>query len=326
MKRRGARSRLRASALRLVGVLVTVLVAVFTTGSLAGCSIKPRPTAAIGAGRHLDVVASFYPLEFVVRELAGNRASVRNLTRPGAEAHDVELTPHDVAAVHDADLVVYLAGFQSAVDDAVDAEARGRAFDVGAVARLNLGSSEPGGVPSAVQGRRALDPHFWLDPTRLADVADAVAAQLARIDPSGAAAYAANATALRARLKRLDAEFATGLAHCRSHLLVTSHEAFAYLSARYHLQQVGIAGRSPDNEPDAATLARIADLVRSQGVTTIYYETLVSPAIARTVAQEAGVRTAVLDPLEGLVPGSQRDYLSVMRTDLAALRAGQECT
>jgi zinc transport system substrate-binding protein len=109
--------------------------------------------------------------------------------------------------------------------------------------------------------------------------------------------------------------------------LVTSHEAFGYLAERYGMTQVGITGLSPDTEPQPADLARVTDFVREHKVRTIYYETLVSPAIARTVAAETGASTAVLDPIEGLTKDSDGgDYLAVMRSNLQHLREGQPCT
>jgi zinc transport system substrate-binding protein len=265
------------------------------------------------------VVASFYPLQYVTGRILGDRGSVANLTPPGAEPHDLELSPKDVAALSDARLVVYLAGFQPSVDSAVQAEARGAALNVADSARLTLQGRD---------GRGALghDPHFWLDPTRLADVADAVAARLVALDPGGAALFTANAAALRTDLAALDAELKAGLASCAIRSLVTSHEAFAYLAERYGLTQVGIAGLSPEAEPDAGTLATVTDFVRANKVTTIYYETLVSPDVARTVARSTGASTAVLDPIEGLGPASAgSDYRGVMRSNLATLRVGQQC-
>jgi zinc transport system substrate-binding protein len=279
-------------------------------GALTGCSDAPEPTPG-----PLAVLASFYPLEFVAERVGGDRVTVANLTPPGAEPHDLELAPQDVAAVSDADLVLTLSGFQPALDDAVTNTGT-TALDVADAARLDLSTADGGGV----------DPHFWLDPTRLADVADAVAGQLGALDPEGATQYTANAEDLRADLDVLDQEFASGLATCDSRQLVTAHEAFGYLAQRYDLRQVGIAGVGPESEPTSADLARISDFVVDEGVTTVFYETLVSPEVARAVAEETGATTAVLDPLEGLVAATaDDDYLTVMRDNLASLSTGLGC-
>ncbi len=306
-------------------VLAPVLVA---TTALSGCAGGGPDGGPAGTAGTVAVVASFYPLQYAAQRVGGDAVTVTNLTRPGAEPHDLELSPKDVAALSDADLVVYLSGFQPAVDDAVEAQAKGAGFDVGPTARLDLAApgAEPAGQGSADGEHPGVDPHFWLDPTRLADVGDAIAERLGAAAPDRVATFTANAAALRNDLTALDTELRTGLASCTSKNLVTSHRAFGYLARRYGLTQVGITGLSPDAEPDAATVARVSGFVRRNGVRTIYYETLVSPAVAETVATEAGAKTAVLDPIEGISDASAaRDYRGVMRANLASLRAGQPC-
>lgn len=292
--------------------------------ALAGCG----GSAADGAGSRRDVVAAFYPLQYAVEQIGGDHVKVTGLTKPGVEPHDIELTARAVARVATADAVVYLRGFQNAVDEAVDSQAKGRGFDVSASAHLDLAA-----VPDAHEGQspgqppsRASDPHFWLDPQRYAAVADAIAAHLSSIDPTNAADYQSRAKAFTARLSSLDAEFAAGLKDCRSRDLVTGHAAFGYLAEAYGLHQVGISGLTPESEPSPSALARIAATVKDEGVRTIYAETLVSREVAETLARETGARLAVLDPLEGLTDESAgHDYFAVMRANLQTLRAGQEC-
>ena len=285
-------------------LVVMVLAAVATTGCL-----RPGDQArAQGSGDDPQVVTSFYPLQFVTERIAGDAVAVHNLTKPGAEPHDLELTPHDVAELADADLVVYLSGFQPAVDTAV-AEQASTSYDVAGAADL-----------------AAKDPHFWLDPIRLADVAGSLADRLAQLAPDDAASFRRNASTLRAELMALDSDYVTGLAHCASTDLVTSHAAFGYLAERYGLTQRGITGLRPEDEPSPGALAEITDFVRTHDVRTVYSETLVSPAVAKTLARETGARSAVLDPLEGLDDTSTgSDYLAVMRANLATLREGQSC-
>ncbi len=295
--------------------VAALLLAVAATLPLLSACDPPNDWAD---GR-LRVVAAFYPLQFVAERVGGSAVDVRTLTKPGAEPHDLELTPRAVADVATADLVVYLAGFQPAVDAAVEQEAATTAYDVAPAARLDLGYQ--GDAASA--GR---DPHFWLDPTRLAAVGDAVAAAMAAADPSGAAGYHDRAGRLRADLAELDRDLSGGLRHCRSRVLVTSHAAFGYFAQRYRLEQVGISGPTPDAEPVPSELAATTAFVEDHDVRTIYSETLASPAVARTVTRETGARSAVLDPLEGLTDESAgHDYLQVMRSNLATLRAGQDC-
>jgi zinc transport system substrate-binding protein len=284
------------------------------------------PGASRGDDRKLQLVASFYPLQWTAQQVAGDRGTVASLTKPGAEPHDLELSPRDVAAAADADLVIYLKGFQPAVDDAVGKEAGDHGFDVSPAADLNLRYTPIEDGQQHADEKGATDPHFWLDPIRLAAVAGAIAARLSQLDPTHANAYRANAATLTRTLRALDQDFTAGLAHCANPDLVTSHNAFGYLAQRYGMTQVGITGLTPEDEPKPGDLTAIAAFVEKHRVRTIYYETLVSPAIARTVAAETGAKTAVLDPIEGLTKDSQgSNYVQVMRANLANLEQGQAC-
>jgi len=281
---------------------------------LAGCAAPP---SAADDGR-VQVLASFYPLQYVAEQVGGPDVAVANVTPPGAEPHDLELSPAQVRRIGDSDVVLYLDGFQRAVDEAIAARAPAHLVDAADVARLEDHRIAHG------DRREVLDPHFWLDPTRLALVADRVADELAAADPEHAAGYAARADALTASLADLDARYARGLADCRHHDLVTTHESFGYLAERYGLHQVGISGLDPDAEPSPARLREVGDLVREDGVTTIFFEALVSPKVAETLAGDLGIIAQVLDPLEGR-PADGADYREVMLTNLASLRAALVC-
>jgi zinc transport system substrate-binding protein len=278
----------------------------------------------------LKVVAGFYPLQFVAERVGADAVEVSNLAKPGAEPHDLELNPAQVGQIADATLVVYLKGFQPAVDEAVAQEAADASFDAATAVPLIEGGDEHGheGEPSPEPKPEGgtTDPHLWLDPTRLATVADKLAERLGAIDAGRAGDYRARATALRAELEKLDQEYAAGLKTCQRREIVTSHEAFGYLADRYKLEQIGITGLTPEDEPSPQRLAAVAEEAREHKATTIFFETLVSPKVAQTIAKEVGAKTAVLDPIEGLQPGSSGDYLSVMRENLGVLRPALGCT
>jgi zinc transport system substrate-binding protein len=279
---------------------------------LAGCDQQP----ATAAEPPLDVVTAFYPLQYVAQRVGGDAVTVTDLTKPGAEPHDLELTPQQVGSVEDADLVVYLGGLQPAVDTAAEQNAKGRVFNVADAAHLSL---------SGVDGE-PVDPHFWLDPMRLADVADAVAGQLSAVYPAGRRDFEANARSLRNDLENLDQEFSRGLSHCQSRAIVTTHAAFGYLAEAYGLDQVAISGVLPDAEPNPQDLADVADFVATHNVTTVFSEPLAPADLAETVASTTGTSVAVLDPLESLTSQSAGDdYLAVMHANLAALQAGLSC-
>jgi zinc transport system substrate-binding protein len=294
------------------------VAALLTFALAAGCAGCGSRAAASGfAGGRLLVVTAFYPLQFLSQRIGGPAVTVTNLTKPGAEPHDVELNPRQVAKIADAGVAVRLSGFQPAVDAAVDQEAAERSFDAGSVVELLPLSGE-------AEHGHGTDPHVWLDPVRFAAIADRLGERLGAADPAHAADYTARAAALHAELDGLNDEFARALADCPRRELVTSHTAFNYLAHRYGLTQVGISGVTPEDEPSPRRLARVAAEARRTGTTTIFFETLVSPKVADTIAREVGARTAVLDPLEG--PSEAGDYFTVMRGNLAALTTALGCT
>jgi zinc transport system substrate-binding protein len=260
-----------------------------------------------------EVVASFYPLQFVAERVAGDHLTVGTLTAPGVEPHDLELTVRQTASLAAAKVVFYEKGLQPSVDEAVVDSGADRVLDVTDVVDLRR---RQGGE----------DPHFWLDPTLMAKVTEAFADEVAETDPANEDDYRRNAAELVDDLAELDEEWQRGLARCRIRSVVVSHDAFGYLGARYHLDLVPISGLTPDVEPSPRRLAELAEVARAAGVTTIFTEELASPALARTLAGDLGLETAALNPLEGLPDDEQADYLSVMRDNLAALRKANDCT
>jgi zinc transport system substrate-binding protein len=268
-------------------------------------------------------VASFYPLQEAAQRVGGARVDVINLTAPGVEPHDLELTPDDVEAIATADVVLYLGeGFQPAIQDAV-ADSQGTAVD--------LLAGFPTLPPPDGTGEAGLDvdPHVWLDPIRYAALVGVVAQRFGEADPAHAAFYRANGDAFTLELSTLDGEFREGLRHCRTDLIVTNHAAFGYLADAYGLRQDAISGLSPEAEPSADRLASLKDLVDREGVTTIFTEDLVSPKVAETLANEAGVGTAVLHTIEGSTPAevaAGENYASLMRENLKTLEAALGCT
>jgi zinc transport system substrate-binding protein len=304
------RTRLGARPFALVATIVLM-------AGLAGCS-----RSSAGTRGTVSVVASFYPLAEAAQQVGGAAVSVTNLTAPGVEPHDLELTPQQIAVISTADVVLYLGGgFQPAVEDALT-DATGTTVDVSADLRsLPVPAGESDASLSA-------DPHVWLDPVLYGDIVRTTEQALAAASPTNARTFQANATAFDARLRALASEYRTGLADCARNVIVTSHAAFGYLAQRFGLQQEPISGLSPDAEPTPDRLAELKALVERDGVTTIFTEELVSPKVAETLAQETGATTAVLDPLESLTPdevSAGDDYASVMQRNLGELRTALGC-
>ena len=278
--------------------MVLILFMVLATASCGGGDGGPSSGGA-------DVVASFYPLAFAAERIGGPSAEVTNLTPPGTEPHDVELSVSDVERTRSADVVLYLgSSFQPAVEKAVEG---GDAEAIDLLAGPTL------------EGEEGADPHVWLDPLRYAEIANRIGEALGR-QPA--------AQQFEEKLRDLHEEFERGLAECDRREIVTSHDAFSYLADRYGLEQIAISGVSPEAEPTPRELEEVVAEVRAHGATTVFFETLVSPRIAETVAREAGVETATLDPLEGLTEediAGGADYFSVMRSNLEVLREALGC-
>lgn len=309
--------------------------------SACGTSDPESGAADSGDGDALDVVVGFYPLEFATTRIAGDLADVEMLTSPGVDPHDVELTPQAVASVQSADLVIFSSGLQAAVDDAVAGQAPDHHLDVNDAADLvDTGTvddhdhghdedehdDEHAEEPETEGEHGDLDPHFWLDPQRMADVSEAIADRLAEVDPANAATYQDNAQELVDELTALGESYAEGLASCEQEDMVTTHSAFGYVAVNHGFHQIGITGLTPEAEPSPARLAEVTEIVTRTGVDTIYAEVLLGADIAETVARETGAEVRVLDPLEGITdasPGS--DYLEVMQANLDTLREGQRC-
>ncbi|MDF6042368.1 metal ABC transporter substrate-binding protein [Streptomyces sp. JH14] len=290
--------------------------------ALSACSAS---NAADGKnGDKLDVVASFYPMQFLAEEIGGAHVSVTTLTKPGVEPHDLELSPRQIGGLSDADYVLYLKGIQPAVDDAIAQSGVRNTVDAATLTTLEDHGTETGGDEHGHvhKGEGAgADPHIWLDPVKYAEVAKGVGKSLEKADPNHAADYRNNTDALVKKLDALNTSYRKGLSDTATKTFLTTHSAFGYLAERYGLIQEGIAGIDPEAEPSPARINEIHTIAEKNHATTVFFETLASDKTAKTVAADTGLRTDVLDPLEGITAKSKgADYIEVMQSNLAALQ------
>lgn len=303
----------------------TPWVAALITAALALTGCTSISTATTAPNR-ISVIASAYPLQFLVERIIGDSGTVTNLTQPGAEPHDLELSAKQVAEMASVDAVVYIAGFQSAVDAAVTTASPKVAVDVSqGLALLKAGAD--GAATGGQISPTAIDPHIWLSPTNMAAMAQTISTALSAEKPELAATFAANTTKLVADLSTLNSSYKTGLAKCARTEFITSHAAFGYLARDYGLAQIPIAGLDPTQEPTAARIAEVQQLATQYHVTTIFFETLVSDTVAKSIAGDLGLKAAVLDPIEGITSTSAgTNYLEVMASNLTALREANQCS
>lgn len=301
---------------------VAVVSALVAGVLLTGCgTVQTSPT--VGKNAKLKVVTTFYPLYEFSKQIAGDEADITMLIPSGAEPHDWEPTPQDVARIADANVFVYNGG---GIEPWVDSVVR-------AVNEPNLHVVEAGKSVHFVQGgdeqsviglkqTEQLDPHIWLDPVLAEQEVQTIAAAFEQADPQHAEAFKRNADTYLKKLQDLDRLYAKTLQDKQGREFVTSHAAFGYMAKQYHITQLPIAGLNPDQEPSAEEMADIVTWAKAHQVKTIFFETLVSPKVAQAVAGEIGAKTAVLDPLEGLTEEEKAqglDYIAVMKRNLEAL-------
>ena len=341
-----------------------------TALTLSACISPSTSNGGSSKDGKLTVMASFYPLQYLAEKIGGEHVSVTSLTPEGAEPHDLELSPKTVDSLSSADAVIYLAGFQSAVDEAIEQQAPKTVIDVSSAAELieagtdanHPSEDEDEATDEAQSGKTeahdhdheghdheghnhdheghdheghdheghdhhhdmSADPHFWLDPTRMAKAATLVGDKLAEADSAHADVYKANAKALADELNTLSDTLVTKTSSCKVKTFVTAHTAFGYLADRTGLTQVGISGLDPESSPSPARLAEIAQIAKEQGVTTIFTEALIDPKVAQTLADDLGITTAVLDPIESQTDAS-KDYAATMNSNIDALTKALDC-
>lgn len=312
----------RLSAILVLGLLATGLTA---------CSNDTNRDDGI-----TRVAVAFYPIEEIVREVGGDAVQVITLVPPGEEAHEYDPTPKQLTELAEADIVFYLGqGFQPNVEKALESLPTSvQKVDLlaqGGITLLPVTSQLPGtdGTAEGETLDNGKDPHVWLAPQNMNNMAANVLTYLNVVSPSDATKFAKNYGNYGTELGNLDRDFTSALARCRSPYIVSSHRAFGYLADAYGLEAIAIAGVSPSEEPSAKTLEAIAEFARANDVTTIFFEENLPADLATTLAGEVGATTGVLDTIESLSADQLNagdDYLSLMRDNLAALREGLGCS
>lgn len=298
--------------------------------TLTACS-GTSDAAGKGSGGKLDVVASFYPMQYLAEQIGGGHVAVDTLTKPGVEPHDLELKPKQIGALGEADVILYLKGIQPAVDDAIAQAGVANTVDAATLTKLEDHGTSSGHDHAAEEAghdhghdhtsEAGADPHIWLDPVKYAEVAKGVGTAFEKADPDHAADYRKNTDALVKKLGALNTEFADGLKTTTTRTFITTHSAFGYLAERYGLDQEGITGIDPESEPSPARVKELQDIAKKDKVSTVFFETLASDKTARALAADTGLKTDVLDPLEGITATSKgADYIQVMQSNLAALQ------
>lgn len=270
----------------------------------------------------IQVVASFYPLYFFSQQIGGNKASVVNITPAGAEPHDYEPTPKDIAQIETSNMLVLNGGGLEAWGNDIQQNLNGKSTLIVTVGQglTNQQVEE--------EGRTITDPHIWLSPPLAKEMVEKIANGFIQVDPKNKDYYLQNADSLKSKLDDLDKLYKDGLASCQDKNIITSHAAFGYLATAYGLHQVPITGLSPDAEPSSQQLADIVKFAKDNNVKYIFFESLVSPKLSETIASEVGAKTLVLNPIEGLTNeeiSQGKSYVTEMESNLANLQIALQC-
>ncbi len=296
--------------------LVIAIVAVAITAIIAIPRHAPQKT------QKLPVVTSFYPLYFFAEQIGGDKIETTNITPAGAEPHDYEPTAQDIARIENSKLLILNGGGLEAWGERIQHNIDQKNTLI-VIAGQNLTTQH-----ISEDGKDIIDPHVWLAPPLAILMADKIESGLAQADPDNATYYETNARIFKSALSDLDDAYRKGLANCMQKNIVTSHAAFGYLSAAYHLNQVSITGISPDTEPSPQQLAQIATFAKNNHIKYIFFESLVTPKLSQTIAAEAGAQTMVLNPIEGLTENqiaSGKNYFTEMQENLAHLKTALQC-
>ncbi len=298
-----------------IGILFIILV-----GWTLQTHIKP--TQSPQPGNKIRATVSFYPLFFFASQIGGDKIEAINITPSGAEPHDYEPTAQDVAQIERSDVLILNGGQLESWGDKIKENLGGKKVMV-VTAAEGLTTQE-----MEEEGKKIQDPHVWLDPVLAKKEVEVIAQTFIKKDSINKAYYEQNTKQLQEKLDALDAQFRQGLQNCLQKNIVTSHAAFGYVASRYNLKQVPIAGLSPDSEPSPQQLAEVARFAKTNNVKYIFFETLVSPRLAQTIAKEVGAKTLVFNPLEGLTKEQKdagKDYLSIQKENLDNLKVALEC-
>jgi zinc transport system substrate-binding protein len=312
---------LKASLMKLI-VLSAVLALI-----LSGCggnnnSLNAQSSA--DSGKKLKVVTSFYPMYEFSKQVGGDHAEVIALIPAGVEPHDWEPSAKDMTLIKEADIFVYNGIVEGWAEQALQSAANDKRIVIEASKGIELmeGLPEEGEAHTEEEGHLQ-DPHVWLSPALAQKEVMSIQAAFEKADPANKEDYKKNADAYIAKLKDLDAAFKTGLKDVKHKEFVTQHAAFSYLAKEYGLTQIPISGLSPEQEPSPDKMVEIVKFTKEHNVQTIFFETLVDPKVAQTVANEIGAKTDVLNPLEGLTDEDNKnglDYIGIMNKNLEALK------
>lgn len=293
------------------------------------------------------VVTDIGPVDSITARVMAGVGDPEPILPAGADPHSYSLRPSEARRLGEADLVVWIGpGMTPWLADPLDALAgNARALRLDEVPGLTLlpvrssGPFEPSsrdhgddhdqGHDDHGEGHddsgTGIDQHLWLDPANAAVLAEAVAAELAELDPENAGTYGANAATFRAEIGALEAEVSAILSPARGKPFIVFHDAYQYFEHRFEIPAAGSVALHDGEAPGAARVAEIRDRVIRDEVVCAFSEPQFPPKLLATITEGTDVRGADLDPEGvGLAPGPELypTLIRTLATDLAACLDG----
>ncbi len=297
---------------------------------LPACS-KPKQS---NVSDKLKIVTTLFPLYDFARTVGGENVQISLLLPPGVEPHNFEPRPEEIMTVAKADIFIYtnreMEPWAEKLVSSVTRNNKPLKVEAGAGARyIGTASATIDEHHGDKHQEGSRDPHIWLDLVNAGLMVDNIAEALASQSPAKKELFMANAAAYKERLQALDNRFRSELTNCTTKEFIHGgHYAFAYLAERYNLNYLSAYGVSADSEPSPRKMVELIDTIRKHKLKSVFYEELLSPAVARSVAAETGASLIKLHGLHNLEKqefDSGATYIGLMEKNLAALKKGLEC-
>ena len=274
-------------------ILLLIMVAVLIMGLAACSNTTEKPAQQSG----LTIYTSFYPMQFLAAQIAGDKAQVISLVPAGVEPHDWEPKPKTLAGLQESDMLVYNgAGMEAWLEDFLPSLQKAGVKTVNTSTGLELLPFDEKNEEENHKGEElAYDPHVWVSPVKYKQQAQNVLNALIEIDAANQDYYKSNYNKLTVELDKLDSDYRQAVASFKTKVFIVSHSAFEYLAKEYGLTQLPIRGVTPQAEPSPAKLAELVQICRENNIKYIFFESLVSPKLSETLANEVGAETLVLN-------------------------------
>ncbi len=314
-------------------ILANIVFIVFLAAALGFVYQTFNSKQEVNSSKNTVIVTS-YPIYEFTKTIAGDKLQVSSLLSPGIEPHEFEPTANQVQSIYDSKLLILNgAGFESWLEEL------GPELEQKGVQKLNLSEhidllhsaesvDEDGHNHNIKDVDHTADPHFWLDPSLVVKQIDLISDKLSEISPESKIEFTENGEKFKRELLDLDKQYSENLKNCKQKTIITSHKAFNYLAKRYDFQIKSITNFSPEVEPSTAQLKELADNVKARGIKYIFFESLVSPEMANTLALETGAQTLALNPIENLTQEelkNSKNYMNLMKDNLKNLKIAMEC-